>query len=171
MHDQPPVAELVAEPLDHEGAVVGQVAGRRLLLGEVGQQVGRGPLVEPGRPRRGPAPASGVAEPTSRRNAPSARPSSSGRPSASPCQNGILPGLPGRGRDQHPVVGDVLDPPGRRAEQEDVADPGLVDHLLVELADPAAAALGAGEEDAEQPAVGDGAAAGDGQPLRAGAGR
>ena len=68
-------------------------------------------------------------------------------------------------------MGDVLDPPGRRAEQEDVADPRLVDHLLVELADPpSAGALGADEEDAEQPAVGDRAAAGDGQPLRAGAG-
>ena len=68
-------------------------------------------------------------------------------------------------------MGDVLDPPGRRAEQEDVAHPGLVDHLLVELPDPpSAGALGADEEDAEQPAVGDGAAAGDRQPLRAGPG-
>ena len=48
-------------------------------------------------------------------------------------------------------------------------DPGLVDHLLVELADPAAALLrvGAGEEDAEQAAVRDGAAGGDGEPLGA----
>ena len=74
----------------------------------------------------------------------------------------------GRRRDQHPVVGDVLDPPAGRAEREDVADPGLVDHLLVELADPPAGAL-ADEEDPEQPAVGDGAAARDGEPLRAGA--
>ena len=49
-----------------------------------------------------------------------------------------LAGLAGRRRDQHPVVGDVLDPPGRRAEGEHVADPRLVDHLLVELADPPA---------------------------------
>ncbi len=34
---------------------------------------------------------------TSRRKAPSARPSSSGRPGRSPCQNGILPGCPGAG--------------------------------------------------------------------------
>ena len=74
----------------------------------------------------------------------------------------------GRGRDQHPVVGDVLDPPAGRAEGEHVADPRLVDHLLVELADPAAGALAADQEDAEQPAVGDGAAAGDGEPLGAG---
>ena len=76
-----------------------------------------------------------------------------------------LAGQPGRGRDEHPVVGDVLDPPARRAEGEDVADPRLVHHLLVELADPRA--LLADEEDAEQAAVGDGAAAGDRKPLRA----
>ena len=76
--------------------------------------------------------------------------------------------MPGRRRDQHPVVGDVLDPPAGRAEREDVADPRLVDHLLVELADPPAGPLAADQEDAEQPAVGDGAAAGDGEPLGAG---
>jgi hypothetical protein len=65
-------------------------------------------------------------------------------------------------------VGDVLDPPRRRAEREHVADPRLVDHLLVELADPATGPGAAREEDAEQPAVGDRAAAGDGQPLGAG---
>jgi hypothetical protein len=66
-------------------------------------------------------------------------------------------------------VRDVLDPPGARAEQEDVADPRLVDHLLVELADPRA--LVADQEDAEHAAVGIGAAAGDGEPLRTRAGR
>ena len=44
-------------------------------------------------------------------------------------------GLPGRRGDQHAVVGDVLDAPAGGAEGEDVTDPGLVDHLLVELAD------------------------------------
>ena len=80
---------------------------------------------------------------------------------------------PGRGRDQDAVAGDVLDPPGGRAQGEDVADPGLVDHLLVQLADPAAALLGVGsrQEDPEQAAVRDGAAGGDGEPLRSRAGR
>ena len=100
-------------------------------------------------------------------NAPIAAPSSAGRPSASPFQNGSRPGMPGRGGHQHPVVGDVLDPPAGGAEREDVADPGLVDHLLVELADPAPRPLAADEEDPEQAAVGDGAAAGDRQPLGA----
>ena len=101
---------------------------------------------------------------TSRTNSPSARPSSSGRPGPSPCQNGILPGWPGAGRDDDPLVGDVLDAPRAGAEQERLARPALVDHLLVELADPGAV----GQEHAEQAAVGDGAAAGDGQALRAG---
>src|SRR6185369_8443138 len=43
-----------------------------------------------------------------------------------------------RGRDDHAIAGDLLDPPRRRAEQEDLARAGLVDHLLVELADAAA---------------------------------
>ena len=60
----------------------------------------------------------------------------------------------------------------RRAEHERVADPGLVDHLLVQLADPRAHAVGAARRHhGEQPAVGDRAAGGDGQPLRTGAAR
>ena len=35
-------------------------------------------------------------------------------------------------------MGDLLHPPTRRTEGEHVAHPGLVDHLLVELADPPA---------------------------------
>src|SRR4029453_3615624 len=71
---------------------------------------------------------------------------------------------PRRG-DQDAVVGDVLDPPGRRPEQEHVADPGLVDHLLVQLADaPSAGALGADDEDAERASAGDRAPAGPAPP-------
>ena len=58
-----------------------------------------------------------------------------------------------------PVAGDFLDPPGGRAEQEGLAGPGLVDHLLVELADPAAV----GQVDAVEAAVGDRAGVGDDQ--------
>src|SRR5699024_8451029 len=78
---------------------------------------------------------------------------------------GQLARLPRRGGDEDAVVGDVLDAPAARAEGEDVADPALVDHLLVELADPPAGALAGSEEDPVETAVGDGAAAGDGQPL------
>ena len=47
VQDQPPVAEFVAEPLEHQRPVVGQVPGRLALAGQVRQQVGRGQLVEP----------------------------------------------------------------------------------------------------------------------------
>src|SRR5205807_64586 len=61
------------------------------------------------------------------------------------------PGESGRGSDDHPVAGDLLDPPGSRAEQERVAGTRLVDHLLVELAD----APAVGERDGVQATVGD----------------
>ena len=46
-----------------------------------------------------------------------------------------------RGRDDDAVVGDLLDAPAGGAEGEDVVDARLVDHLLVELADPPAPVL------------------------------
>ena len=51
-----------------------------------------------------------------------------------------------RRRHQHPVVGDVLDAPRRRTEEEHVTHARLVDHLLVEFADPAARAVTARRE-------------------------
>ena len=45
--DDPPVAELVAEPLDHDRAVVGDVAGGLALLAQVADQVVGRPRVEP----------------------------------------------------------------------------------------------------------------------------
>jgi hypothetical protein len=62
------------------------------------------------------------------------------------------PGQARRRRDEHAVARDLLDPPRRRAEDERLALPRLVDHLLVELADATAAV---GEEDAEEAAVRD----------------
>ena len=44
-----------------------------------------------------PSACAGGSSRSSRTNAPSARPSSSGRPGRSPCQNGIFPGSPGAG--------------------------------------------------------------------------
>ena len=56
----------------------------------------------------------------------------------------------GRRRDDHPVAADLLDPPGRGAEQERLARASLVDHLLVELAD----APSVGQRHRVEPAVG-----------------
>ena len=101
---QPPVAELVAEALDDDPPVGRQGAGDLALVLEVGDEVLGGELVEvvvlaqpadaPRSGPRGPRARSASASPT---NAPSARPSSIGRPTASPCQNGSLPGTPGAG--------------------------------------------------------------------------
>ena len=64
-------------------------------------------------------------------------------------------------------MSDVFDAPRGGAEGEDVADAGLVDHLLVELADPAL--FLSDQEDAEEPAVGDRPAAGHREALGTGA--
>ena len=50
VHDQPPVAQLVAEPLDQQRAVVGEVAGGLPSARPGRLQVRRAPLVEAGGP-------------------------------------------------------------------------------------------------------------------------
>ena len=82
-------------------------------------------------------------------------------PACRPSRTASSPAARG-GRDDDAVVRDLLDAPGRRAEQERLAGARLVDHLLVELADAAAV----GEEHAEEAAVGDRAAARDREALR-----
>ncbi len=161
-----PVADLVAETLDDDGAVGGDDAGRRFLLAEKRHEVARRERVEPvvaldplercvvGDRRqlaRGPADllpelgraADALALPE-RRDAGDSR----------------------SRRDEHPIPRDLLDPPGRRAEQEGLALARLVHHLLVELAHTAAAV---DEEDAEQAAVGNRPRVRNREPLRPGA--
>ena len=115
---EPPVAELVAEPLDDEAPVRRQRAGDLALLVEVGDEVRRGQLVEVvllAEPRRerahGPS-RRAPARPRPRAgSSPIARPSSTGRPTESPFQNGSLPGHARRRLDDHPIRRDVEDPP------------------------------------------------------------
>ena len=139
---QPPVAELVTEPLEHQRAVVGQVAGGLALAGQVAEQVGGSQLVEPvgvqpaGRGR-------GSLAPISLQYAPIAAAELGRAAWGVPMPERQLAWLARRGRDDHLVGRDVLDPPRACAENEDVADPGLVDHLLVELADPPGVPAGA----------------------------
>ncbi len=156
---QAPVADLVAEALEHDGALAGQHARGGELLAQVGEQVARGALVEvvvalqhlgvlldgPARER-----ADGLAELL-------------GAPDGVALPEGHGAGGAGGGRDDHAVARDLLDPPGGGAEQERLPGAGLVDHLLVELAD----APPVGERDGVEPAVGDGAGVGDGQLARA----
>ena len=65
---------------------------------------------------------------------------------------------------------DLLDAPGRRAEQERFADPRLEHHLFVELAHAPLPRLGADEEHAVQAAIGDGPSARERDPCGALAG-
>ena len=74
---------------------------------------------------------------------PMARPSSSGRPAPIAFPERHLARFAGRGRDEHAIVGDLLDPPRRGAEHEGFADRRLEDHLFVELADARRAGTGA----------------------------
>ena len=167
VQDESPVAELVAESLDHESRVGRHVPGDLALLGEERDQVARGAFVEAaGRDPGGSRSASARVRELARVRADgSAELGRAADAVALPERDAA--GLAERGRDEHPVVRDVFDAPARRAEREDVADPRLVDHLFVELAD--AGGLLADHEDAEQASVGDRAAARDGEALRPGA--
>ena len=100
---QPPVAELVAEPLDDDALVRGEGARGLALVLEVGDEVLGGPLVEVvmlAQSLGGVPPALGAATQVGLHLADERAerpPSSIGRPTASPFQNGSLPGTPGAG--------------------------------------------------------------------------
>ena len=158
-HAQAPVADLVAEALHDHRLVGGHDPGRVLLLAQVGDQVRcRAPIevvlvgelhgIGAHRLAR-----EGADRPTELRRAADPVP----LPEGHRARNAR------RRRDDHAVAGDLLDPPGGGAEQEGLARPRLVDHLLVELADAAAV----GQVDGEQPAVGDRAGVGDRERARA----
>ena len=156
-----PVAELVAEPFDDDGAIVRQRARGLPLLLEVGEQVVGGPVIE-----------SGVGEPLAQARRVGARPQElpEGATEFDRATDRIaVPerqprDLAGCGGDDDAIGSDLLDPPGARPECEDVAHARLVDHLLVEFAH---TAVGAHEHDRIQAAIGDGAAAHDREALRA----
>ena len=143
-----PVADLVAELLDNDRLVGGNHPRGRLLLLEVGQEVlGRElvqvvvlrELLRVHRDRLAGELADRTAELGGAADAVAAPERDSARHAR--CR-----------RDDHAVAGDVLDPPGGGAKQECLALARLVDHLLVELADPAAV----GKVHAVEPAVGNG---------------
>ncbi len=157
----PPVADLVSEPLDHDGAIIGHPAGGFSLLAQELHQVRcrepveAVPFGEPGIGGFG-----GEGEDLSVEGA--HRPAEFERPARSvSVPERHLARLPGCRCDDHSFVGDVFDPPRGRTEQEGLTDARFVDHLFVELTDPSAV----GEEHAVEAAVGDGASAGDRQPL------
>ncbi len=155
----PPVADLVAEAFDHHRPVVGDGPGGLELVVEVGHEVLGGPgieadLVLQAREGRGATRAAQLPREGADR-APQLQRAS--RLVALPERH--LPRLTGRRGHHDPVARDVLDPPARRSQQEDLAATALVHHLLIELAHPGAVR----QEHAEQTTVGDRAARGDGE--------
>ncbi len=150
---QPPVADLVAEALDDDRPVGRDDARRLLLLAQEVEQVARRSRVE-------------VVALRQRLRRLLDRPAAEGADRLAqllrPADAVALPERDRarharRRRHDHAVAADLLDPPARRAEQEDLARPRLVDHLLVELADAPAVR----QRDHVEAAVGDRAGVGD----------
>ena len=147
-----PIADLVAEALDHDRAVGGDNPGCALLLAQERQQVVGGSLVEmelAAEPRRG-ALVRERRQLAGRRADLLAELVGTADALPFPERNGTRQSR--RRRDEHAVARDLLDPPRGCAEQERLSRARLVDHLLVELTDAAAAV---DEKDAEEAAIGD----------------
>ena len=159
-----PVADLVAKALDDECPVGGDDAGCRLLLAEEGHEVARRERLEP---------VFALHTPDRRRIGESRQLAGSaadllaelgGAADSLPFPERRNSGHAGSRRNENAVARDLVDAPGRRAEDEGLAFPSLVDHLLVELPHPAAAVR---EEHAEESAVGNRPRVRDGEPAGA----
>ena len=142
--------------LDHDGAVVGDLAGGGFLVGEKLEQVFGGVGVEvvfgdKAREGRGLRQTAQFANQSADAAAEFER---STRTIAFP--EGHFARLAGSGHDEHAVVGDVLNAPGGGAEDEGLVGVGLEDHLLVEFANADGFAFGVCEEDSVEAAVGNG---------------
>ena len=163
-HADAPVADLVAKPL-HDDRPVGREPSGPLLLAQERQKVRGGERVEvvvTSQDLRGLA--VGQRGQLPRRLA-DASPELVRAPDPFALPERHRTRDARRGRDEHAVTRDLLDPPGGGAEHERLPLAGLVHHLLVELAD-AAASLDL--EDAVQAPVGDRARVGDGELAGAG---
>ena len=113
-HAQPPVADLVAEALEHDRALARQHPRRGLLLAQIGEQVARGARVE-------------VVVALQRlrvlRDRPARELADRLAQLLRAADRVALPerhraGRAGGGRDDHTVAADLLDPPAGGAEQE-----------------------------------------------------
>ncbi|CKN89996.1 Uncharacterised protein [Mycobacterium tuberculosis] len=165
MQDHPPIAQLVTKPLDQQCAVGGYHCGSGALVVQQSPQVVGGIVVETQtrttcaecRTVQGGQLAGEGAECGAELGG------AAGIVSAPERQSGRLAR---RGDHQHPVVGDLGDSPAGGTQRDHVTGAGLVNHFLVEFAYPRRP-LGS-EVDGEQPAIGNGAAGGDGQSLGSG---
>ena len=165
-HAHAPVADLVAEALDDDRAIGGDDPGGRLLLAQIRDEISRRPDVEVVlAAQHGLRLGVGERDELARR-APDLL-AELGRPPdpfALPERSDSRHA--GRRGHEDSIARDVLDPPGRRPEQERLSLARFVHHLLVELADPPAVA---DEVDAEEAAVRDRAGIGHRKSPSAGA--
>ncbi len=138
-HTQAPVADLVAEALDHDRPVAGHHAGGVALLAqERGEVRGRALVEVVALGQLGGILVHGLPRERSDCGSKLLRP-----PHALAAPERHRPGGAGGRGDDHAVARDLLDPPGGGAEEEGLARARLVDHLLVQLAHPAARRGGA----------------------------
>ena len=164
-HADAPIAHFVARALDHDGAVIWNHGGGNFLVSEKADKVFRRHGIEI--VLAGQAAQRGVARHLAQfahqlANAAAKLERAAGVVSM---PERHLARLARRRRNQHPVVGDLIDAPGRRAQDEGVAGPAFEDHLFVEFAHAHGLAFGSGEKYAVEPAIGNGAAIQDGQHL------
>ena len=162
-HADAPVAQLVADTLDDDGAVVGDLAGGGFLVGEKLEQIFGGAGVEVvfgDEAGEGGGFGQGAELADESADAAAEFERAAG---AVALPERHFAGLAGGGSDEDAVVGDVDDAPGGCAEDEGLVGVGLEDHLFVELADAHGFALGVGEEDAIEAAVGNGSGVEDGE--------
>jgi hypothetical protein len=164
-HADAPIAHFVARALDHDGAVIWNRGGGNFLVSEKADKVFRrhgieivlaGQAAQRGIARHVSQFAHQLADAAAKLERPAG---------VVPMPERHLARLAGRRRNQHPVVRDLIDAPGRRAQDEGVAGPAFKDHLFVELAHADGLAFGSGEKYAVKPAIGNGAAIQDGQHL------
>ena len=170
VQDHPPVAQFVAEPLYQQRGVGGdRVGGRSLVVQQLPQVFCRIGIETQSRT----TPVECVAVQAGQLAGERAeRRTELGGPSDIVAAPERQPGrLARRGDHQHPVMGDLGDPPAGGAQRDDITRTRLVDHFLVEFAYPRrlfGLSNRSSEVDGEQPAIGDGAAGGDGQSLGTG---
>ena len=164
-HADAPVAELVADALDDDRRGVGHGAGRGHLIAEVLHQVFGGAPVEVVVAREPLEGGGGRKAQQVAHEPPDHQPELERTAGSIALPERHLPRLAWCGRHEHAVVRDLLDPPGRGAEHEGLADCRLEHHLFVELADAGGARAGAGQEHAEEAAVGNRAGVGDRHAL------
>ncbi len=130
-----PVAEIVANALDDDGAVIGNNGRYICLVGEEGEEVFGGLSVEVVLADEAADGGIGRKRAQFADERPDAAAEFEGASGEVAMPERHFAGAAGCGRDQNAVMGDLVDAPGRGAEEENFADAGLEDHLLVEFAD------------------------------------